>query len=802
MCSLGKQPILFANESIASQTIEPIILFEPIRSAGYANTFLLAICILCLVLLAALFYLKNIKLKLERCYQRSQAVLETMADGAAIIDEYGIVIYVNPALEKIFGYAKEEILLQNITLLMPSPHKEHHNDYLKAYLTTGVKRGGREAQGRRKDGSLFPLELSISEIIQDKKRLFIGMIRDISDKQAHENQLSQIAYLQKLYIRGESSHKIFNEILSYLLQQTDSEYGFIGVILEDNKGNKYLKSYAINDISWSEETRNMYNKESAEGMEFRNLDTLFGYTIKTGEIVISNNAKDDPRSVGLPVDHPEVHSYLGMPVHGKAGLIGMYGIANRQQGYDNEVVGKTTTITHLIGSIIESLRHVSLIKKMATKDPLTGVFNRYYFKSQLEEQLKQRVKQYELKKFCLMMIDINGFKKINDFYGHHYGDCLLTEFTNRLVNAVKSEDIIARVGGDEFLLLINRLNYYSDAGIIAQRLSNVFAKPYHIDSSIIEITATIGIACFPKSGKTINELMKNVDLALYKSKKQQKPYHYFSDELGLEFHQQHVLEEEIKNALINKEFYFVFQPQVDSFNNKIIGIEALVRWQNSQGHNVSPAVFVNTMENIGLAKELNRYTVNAVLNRLGELTSIEQTIKVSINLSPAMHNLAEHINSLVELVSDRNLDSNIKINFEITETGFMESNSELCRSTPFADNLKSRGIGLALDDFGVKYSSINRLFDYDFSTIKIDMSFIQNLDSPNYPHARIFVKSIIEISQSMDIEIIAEGVETKAQLEILQEVGGRFVQGYYFYKPMEWQALLEVANGFKIQRSE
>jgi len=271
------------------------------------------------------------------------SIFDNAIQAIILIDQHGIVRDLNPATEEIFGYPKHELLNQNVSLLMPSPYREAHDGCIENHLTSGEARVigmGREIVAQHQDGSVFPIELSVSRTVVDGDIFFVGMVNDISVRKESEYLLDMNnkvmravnAALGGFINASVAKRKFFDSLLEKLLDITDSEYGFIGEILHKEDHTPYLKTYAITNIAWNHETRKLCKRNIRNGLEFHNLNTLFVYTIRTGEVVISNNSTQDPRAGGLPKGHPALNAYLGLPLYSGNKSIGMAGIANRPGG--------------------------------------------------------------------------------------------------------------------------------------------------------------------------------------------------------------------------------------------------------------------------------------------------------------------------------------------------------------------------------------------------------------------------------------------------------------------------------------
>ena len=290
---------------------------------------------------------------------RFQAMFETVADGIITIDDRGIIENFNPSAEKLFGYGKEEVIGQNVSMLMGDSHRAKHDGYIRRYLETNEARViniGREVQGRCKDGRHFPFELTVSEISLNGQRMFTGVVRDISAQQGNRRLLKVITSAQQEILREIRPQIIFDKLLAELLSLTQSEYGFIGEISYTDANDPVLTTHAITNIAWNDETRRFYENNAPEGMKFTNTDTLFGEVMTTCKPVISNDPANDPRSGGLPNGHPSLDAFLGLPFFSREEFVGMVGLANCPGGYDEALIEFLQPFLVTCSNLIATLR--------------------------------------------------------------------------------------------------------------------------------------------------------------------------------------------------------------------------------------------------------------------------------------------------------------------------------------------------------------------------------------------------------------------------------------------------------------
>jgi diguanylate cyclase (GGDEF)-like protein/PAS domain S-box-containing protein len=469
-------------------------------------------------------------------------IVDSLVDGLAVIDGVGTITRVNPALCTMFGYPDCDLVGQNVSVLMNADVAAEHTGYLERYLETGegnVIGVGREVVGRHSDGHPIDLELSVTPAELNGQTMFVGFLRDISERKEAEklyhlnNRVMRAVNraLVNVINEGMSTREVFDGALEDLLDVTESEYGFIGEILHD-EDLPYLKTHAITNIAWNKETRDFYRENVRAGLEFRNLNTLFGVTIRSGQMVITNDPGDDPRRGGLPKGHPPLETYLGVPIYSGPKLLGMAGVANRKGGYDEDLVDQIKPLLSAFGTLIaahqnhesrikaeeELFRTQQQLKQMATKDPITDIANRYMLVQELEVAY-ERCRSGE--DFSVLFIDLDHFKLINDRHGHDLGDKVLKHVAQQLEAALRPSDIVGRYGGEEFIVGLPNCSP-DNARMIAERMRDALnATPFVAhEAQEIELSMSIGIAAISQQPGSLEELIKFADRAMYVAKEQ------------------------------------------------------------------------------------------------------------------------------------------------------------------------------------------------------------------------------------------------------------------------------------------
>jgi diguanylate cyclase (GGDEF)-like protein len=414
---------------------------------------------------------------------------------------------------------------------------------------------------------------------------------------------------------------------------------------------------------------------------------------------------------------------------------------------------------------------------MANTDALTGLPNRRNFIKKLNQLIHSGDAQ---NKFALLFIDLDRFKSINDLYGHKIGDKVLLEVANRLRQILTPNDFIARQSGDEFIVILNPIQNEEHVQSICQKLNKEFEHPFFIDDYIIVSTISIGCAIYPFGSLSYSELMRYADIALYRSKSDgRNKYTMFNSDLQKEVNRKMLIESQLFNAVKQNEFELYYQPQLDLATNKIVGLEALIRWHNKELGFVSPSEFIHIAEENGAIASLGYFVLKEACLKAKEINNkVNRDIKIGINISPKQFLTTNLVDNIVNIISTNNIDPKY-IDLEITEECGIK-NEEKTISKLKA--LKELGITISIDDFGTGYSSLSYLKSYPIDTIKIAMELTKGIEYQTEDLK--IVQAIIAMSNSLNVSVIAEGVETMQQLSILESLGCHKIQGYYIGKPM------------------
>jgi len=438
------------------------------------------------------------------------------------------------------------------------------------------------------------------------------------------------------------------------------------------------------------------------------------------------------------------------------------------------------------------------IEHLAYHDHLTGLANRWLFTDQLDHALSLSGRMAKM--LAIMFLDLDGFKMINDSLGHALGDQLLKEVSKRLVNTIRKSDVVARIGGDEFVIMIENEENIEAIKLVAEKVLNSFNEPYKLNGQECFVTTSIGVAVYPTDGENAETLLKNADIAMYKAKeKGRNNCRFCTPVMKTNVIETMQLSNELHGALDRNELELYYQPQVHSKSNQIIGLEALLRWKHPEFGMVSPGKFIPIAENAGLIISIGEWVMRTACNQNKAWQNAGlPKIHVAVNLSVRQFQNTDIVKKVGNILKETGMDAQY-LELEITESVFMKETGHVIE---ILSAFRNQGIAISIDDFGTEYSSLNYLKRLPVDKIKIAMQFVQGIDVSDRDEA--ITKAIIVLAKSLGLGVIAEGVETEKQLAFLSQRMCYEIQGFYYYKPMpahEVEGLLRNKRGNTPERS-
>lgn len=454
--------------------------------------------------------------------------------------------------------------------------------------------------------------------------------------------------------------------------------------------------------------------------------------------------------------------------------------------------GRVVGFASLVQDVTERLNTERTIHYMAHHDALTGLPNRRLMQDRLNQAIMQARRRQ--RHVAVLFLDLDRFKLLNDTLGHDTGDYILKDVARRLGTCVREVDTVSREGGDEFVIVLPDLERPENARIVADKILREFSKPVEIGGQEIHITTSIGISHYPSDATDVNHLLKHADSAMYQAKDSgRNTVRFYTSDLNYLLSRRLEVEGRLRKGIENEEFFLRYQPQVDVATGRITGMEALLRWNDPVKGEVFPRDFIAVAEEMGLIVELGEWAFRTACRqaRAWEAEGLRE-VTVAVNLSPRQFMSRKLVPSLLAIVREAGADPR-RIEVEITETMLMRS---LEQSIEILGQLRSVGMGVSVDDFGVGYSSLGQLRRLPATALKIDRSFIAN--APGDPSSASITEAIIAMSRSLGLRVVAEGVETRAQLDFLRGLRCDAFQGYLFSKPLtalEASAMLRAQAG-------
>lgn len=451
-----------------------------------------------------------------------------------------------------------------------------------------------------------------------------------------------------------------------------------------------------------------------------------------------------------------------------------------------------------IRDISKKKEYQEMISHMAYHDGLTNLPNRRYFTDQINEKLQHS--KLTNQPFALMYLDMDRFKYINDSLGHLIGDKVLEEIAKRLTNSVRPNDFIARVGGDEFNILLPDSNRET-ALEIAEQIIAAFKDPFYFENYELFITACIGISVFPYDGDDPLILMKNADAALYRAKENGKNnYKVFHSGMNIQSYRTFIMQNELRKAIEREEFKLVYQPRIDIESETVKSAEALIRWEHPNWGTIMPMEFIPLAEETGLIVKIGEWVVKTVCkqNKMWQEKGLAP-IRIAVNFSAQQFLQKDLKETIINILNETGVSPEY-LEIEITESVLMGNESTITKTL---NELKQTGVHISIDDFGTGYSSLNYLRRFPVNTLKIDKSFIHDIHAKD-SESTCLISTIISLAHSLKMSVVAEGVETEEQLNVLRKLNCEEIQGYLFSPPVppnEFEAFLAESQSSSVQES-
>lgn len=695
---------------------------------------------------------------------RLRNVIDGTIDGIITFDREGRIVDVNAAAARMFGATEAELRGASVNELLPPAETAREGAGPALAWAAGPVR---EVTGLRRDGLLFPLELAVSDVQLDGQPHGVAMLRDISERRATELAIEES---QRQLRRADALRRTIYDSAPFAIVALDLR----GVIQAMNPAAEMLLGYSADELV-GRATPAIYHDPQEMTLRAAQLSAELGEPVPAGVEVFMARAR------------------RGRPDEREWTCI-------RKDGRRTPVILVMTTLSNEAGEpagylgisydVTERKRAEEHIRHMAHHDALTGLPNRVLLQERLSAALTRARRENDC--VALMFIDLDRFKNINDSLGHHVGDGILRIVAERLHATVRASDTVARMGGDEFVVLLPKVSHVGDCELVARKMIAALGDPMQVGPHMLRVTPSIGVATFPEAGSDPATLMRAADAAMYHAKAAgRNNFKLYDESMTRDSADRLRMENDLHEAIDRGEMRVYYQPQFDCASGVLVGAEALLRWERPGQGLVPPGEFVVLAEDTGLIVPIGAWVLREAcmqLRRWEDATG--ERLRVAVNLSPRQLE-ADDLLSTVSLALEAAALPASRLELEITESAIVRDT--LSTATVLA-RLRALGISIAIDDFGIGYSSLAYLRDLPVDKFKIDRSFLSAV--PGSVSDTRLTAAVIAMAHTLQVGLVAEGVETREQFDFLREHGCHEAQGYYLGRPMpagDFEALIRRA---------
>jgi len=718
------------------------IMLSPLESAGV---------ILVTAAIRDITARKDAETHLAQSEGRYRGLLEAAPDAMIVVNQAGEIVLLNVQAEKQLGYRRDELLGQPVTNIIPEGFAERliaddlrsAEDALAQQIDTGI-----ELTALRKDGTEFPIEIMLSPLESAEGVLVTAAIRDITARKDSEGRYRGLleAAPDAMVVVNQAGEIVLLNV------QAEKQFGY--------RRDELLGQRVTNIIPEGFAARLIAD-------DLRSAADALAQQIGTGIELIARR-KDGSE---FPIE------IMLSPLDSAEGTLVTAAI--------RDITVRNEAEEHLAQKVDELSRSVSAARAMslemvhaAQHDFLTGLPNRMLLNDRISQAIVLAPRHSQ--QVAVLFLDLDGFKHINDSLGHSVGDKLLQSIATRLVGCVRLSDTVSRQGGDEFVVLLSEAEQWEDVDTVARRILQAVAEVHLVDKRDLHITASIGISIYPDDGGDAETLIKNADTAMYQAKEEgRQSYKFFKPAMNVRAVERQSIEAGLRRALKRNEFVLHYQPKVDLATGLISGAEALVRWNHPTRGLVRPAQFIPIAEDSGLILPIGNWVLREACAqaRAWQDAGLPVTT-MAVNVSAMQLRDKDFLIGLFAILRETGLDAR-SLELELTESVLMKQPDS---TAAILQTVRERGVQVALDDFGTGYSSLSYLRKYPIDALKIDQSFVSHIDAAGDDAS--IVTAVISMARSLNLRVVAEGVETSEQLAFLQTHRCDQAQGYLFSKPV------------------
>jgi diguanylate cyclase (GGDEF)-like protein/PAS domain S-box-containing protein len=741
--------------------------------------------------------------RMEETLRKLSLAVEQSPESVVITDVDGSIEYVNEAFVRNTGYARYDVLGRNPRMLQSGKTPRATYAALWQALSQGRSWEG-EFINRHKDGSEYIEFAAIAPIRESDGRIthYVAVQQDVTEKRKNEQvqarlnrALRLVSECNSVLVHAQSEQHLLDDICQLAVETGGYRMAWVGFPEDDADRTVRPVCHAGTDdgflasrkFSWAD-------TELGHG--------VVGTAIRSGTVQMNRDLLDE--SAAAPEQEAALHhgfrSNVALPLVSGQRVLGALAVYSSEPNvFSREEIQLLEELASDLAFGLEALRMrvereraEERLEFFAHHDALTGLPNRLLLRDRFERAVLHAQRTHTA--VALLFLDLDNFKHVNDSLGHEAGDRLLLDIVTRLRQCIRDTDTISRHGGDEFIILLTDLSDVGISGRIAEQILQTMTEPFNIDGHAITTSFSIGISLYPSDGSAFDDLLRQADTALYHAKDSgRNTYYFFAEKMNIDVLARMQLQNGLTAAVRNHELLLHYQPQVDLLTGHIVGVEALLRWQRPGEEMILPARFIPVAEQSGLIVPIGEWIIEEACRQAAEWRRAGlPELRISVNLSAIQFRRGKIAETVAAALERAKLPPQY-LELELTESILLQETDAVLK---VLRQLKALGVQLSIDDFGTGYSSLSYLKRLAVDHLKIDQSFVRNLTLD--PDDAAIVKAIIQLGHSLQLPVIAEGVETDSQLAFLRRSGCDEIQGFFFSRPLpaaDMESLLRKGQG-------
>ncbi|OGA25890.1 MAG: hypothetical protein A3I02_01145 [Betaproteobacteria bacterium RIFCSPLOWO2_02_FULL_67_26] len=714
---------------------------------------------------------------LRQTSQKLEALIDASPVAIMARDQNLRIVKWNRAAERLFGWSERELLDRTVPTV--PPEFEDEALALRQNLLRGEPVTDFETVRMRKDGARIEVSVSTTVVPDASGRPagYFSLVTDIAGRKRTERRVQMEHAVTRILAESRSVEDAMPEVIRAIAEATGWVYGARWEL--DRAANllRCAETWCVDAPEVREFMAFSRQRTQTPGTSAGPIHQVWASNapVWIPDVALESNVRRGPTALKAGL-----HSTFAFPIligDEFYGVIEFYGREPRQP--ELELMQIVRIVGSQIGQFMARKSAEQNLRFVASHDPLTGLFNRSIFNERLQQALAQAAR-FE-RTLALLFIDLDGFKLINDTFGHNAGDAMLAELATRLRATLREGDVIGRMGGDEFVVLVEEYTGAAQVAEVAKKVLETVTRPMMLQGRECHVTASLGISTYPDDGRDAQTLLKNADTAMYLVKQQGKnSFRFFSPQMNVHLMERMSMESGLRRAVERGELLLLYQPRVGVEDGKVSGVEALMRWQHPTQGVIGPSEFVPLAEDAGLIASIGEWVLHTACRQLNAWRDQGLPwLRISVNLSHRQFLQESLLQVVREALHHAGMEP-ARLEIEITEEMLIR-NPE--RAEKLLAQFKQLGVRVVIDDFGTGFSSLNLLQRLPIDSVKIDRSLI--LELPRDGNAAALTRAVIAMAHSLGISVTAEGVETREQWEFLREAGCEEMQGNYFSAPVE-----------------